>query len=455
MFKRVLIANRGEIALRVVRACREMGIESVMVYSTADADSLPVQLATQAVCIGPPPAKDSYLNMEAVITVALQTGCEALHPGYGFLSENDVFSDMCRDNGIVFIGPSGDVIRSMGNKASARSIMQKSGVPVVPGSDGIIADAQQAMLLADKIGYPVLIKASAGGGGRGMRAVFSKEELAGKFTEATQEALSCFGNGEVYMEKLILNPRHIEVQVLASGRGEVVHLGERECSIQRKNQKMIEESPAKGLPNEVRESLGRDAVAAAKAVDYCGAGTIEFVMDKDNNYYFIEMNTRIQVEHPVTEMVTGIDLVRSQIEVAAGLGLKFSQQDIKFTGHAIECRINAEDPFADFAGRPGTTEMLHLPGGCGVRVDSALYTGYTLSPYYDSMVAKLIVHAPTRLLALRRMRRALEELVIEGYPTTAEFLHEVMHHPDFVKGRYDTGFIEKNLTTVLGWCETR
>ncbi len=455
MFKRVLVANRGEIALRIVRACRELGVESVAVYSEADADSLAVQLATQSICIGPAPSKDSYLNMQAVLTAALQTGCEALHPGYGFLSENDEFSDLCKKHGIVFIGPSGDVIRSMGNKASARSIMKKSGVPVVPGSDGIIANSAQAIELAEKIGYPVLVKASAGGGGRGMRAAFNESELTSKFTEATQEAIACFGNGELYMEKLILNPRHIEVQILADSRGNVIHLGERECSIQRKNQKMVEESPAKGLSAELRERLGADAVAAAKAVGYCGAGTIEFVMDKNNNYYFIEMNTRIQVEHPVTEMVTGVDLLQAQIEVAAGVGLKHSQQDIAFTGHAIECRINAEDAFNGFAGRPGETEMLHLPGGCGVRVDTALYTGYRLSPYYDSMVAKLIVHAPTRLQAIRKMRRALEELIIEGYPTTTDFLHEVMHHPEFVRGRYDTGFIEKNMPTLLEWCETK
>ncbi len=451
MFRRVLIANRGEIAVRVIRACHELGIETVAVYSTEDADSLAVGLATHSVCIGPAPAKDSYLNMDAIITAAVQFKCEALHPGYGFLSENDQFADRCEENGIRFIGPSGEVIRKMGNKASARSVMQYSGVPVVPGSDGIVADLEKAQDVAMRIGFPVLIKASAGGGGRGMRIANDMHELASKFAEASQEAIACFGDGSLYIEKLILNPRHIEVQILGDSRGNVVHLGERECSIQRKNQKMLEESPAKGLSAETRAALGADAVAAAAAVGYCGAGTVEFVMDAKDNYYFIEMNTRIQVEHPVTEMVTGIDLVRCQLEVAAGLPLRFKQQDITFSGHSIECRINAEDIFNNFVGIPGTTEFLHFPSGCGVRVDSALFCGCKLSPFYDSLVAKIIVHAPTRLQAIRRMRRALEELVIEGYPTTAEFLHLILHQPDFVKGRYNTGYLGKYMDDLLKW----
>ncbi len=453
MFRRVLVANRGEIAVRVIRACHELSIETVVVHSTEDVKSLPVELANHSVCIGPAPARDSYLNMEAIITAAVQFNCEALHPGYGFLSENDKFAELCEKNAIQFIGPSAKVIRSMGNKASARGIMQQNGVPVVPGSNGIVADFDEAEEIAIRIGYPVLIKASAGGGGRGMRMVNNMHEMRAKFQEASAEAMACFGDGSVYIEKLIKNPRHIEVQILGDSKGNVIHLGERECSIQRKNQKMLEESPANGLCDDLRNSMGEHAVLAAKAVGYCGAGTVEFVMDKEGNYYFIEMNTRIQVEHPVTEMVTGCDLVKSQIEVAAGLKLRFEQKDIKFSGHSIECRINAEDVKKNFVGIPGKTEFLHFPSGCGVRVDSSLYTGYELSAFYDSLVAKIIVHAPTRLQAIRRMRRALEELVIEGYPTTAEFLHLILHQPDFVRGRYDTGYLDRYMEDLLKWSE--
>ncbi len=449
MLKRVLIANRGEIAVRIIRACRELDIETVAVYSTADAQSLPVQLATRAVCIGPPRAADSYLNQTAVLTAAVESGCDGVHPGYGFLSENADFADLCARCGLKFIGPSGDVIRRMGNKAAARALMQSAGVPVVPGSDGPVPDAETAAQVAEKIGYPVLLKASAGGGGRGMRRVYDPENLIPAFEEARAEAVACFGDGEMYLEKLILNPRHIEFQILADSQGNVVHLGERDCSIQRRNQKLMEESPSRALTDELRTRMGRDAVQAARACGYEGAGTVEFVLDSAGNYYFIEMNTRIQVEHPITEMVTGLDLVREQLRIAAGLELPVQQEQVNLTGHAIEVRVNAEDPAHDFRPAPGVTRFLHLPGGCGVRVDTALYNGCELSPWYDSLAAKVIVHAPTRLQAIRRMRRALEELVVEGYPTGADLAHMILYHPDYLKGEYDTGFLEQNLESLL------
>ena len=449
MLKRVLIANRGEIAVRVIRACRELDIETVAVYSTADAQSLPVQLATRAVCIGPPRAADSYLNQTAVLTAAVESGCDGVHPGYGFLSENADFADLCARCGLKFIGPSGDVIRQMGNKAAARALMQSAGVPVVPGSDGAVPDAETAARVAEKIGYPVLLKASAGGGGRGMRRVFDPDALMSAFEEARAEAVACFGDGEMYLEKLILNPRHIEFQILADGHGNVVHLGERDCSVQRRNQKLMEESPSRALSDDLRERMGRDAVQAARACGYEGVGTVEFVLDGAGNYYFIEMNTRIQVEHPITEMVTGLDLVREQLRIAAGLELPVRQEQVHLSGHAIEVRVNAEDPAHDFRPAPGVTRFLHLPGGCGVRVDTALYNGCELSPWYDSLAAKVIVHAPTRLQAIRRMRRALEELVVEGYPTGADLAHMILYHPDYLKGEYDTGFLEQNLESLL------
>ena len=449
MLKRVLIANRGEIAVRIIRACRELDIETVAVYSTADAQSLPVQLATRAVCIGPPRAADSYLNQTAVLTAAVESGCDGVHPGYGFLSENADFADLCARCGLKFIGPSGDVIRRMGNKAAARALMQSAGVPVVPGSDGPVPDAETAAQVAEKIGYPVLLKASAGGGGRGMRRVYDPENLIPAFEEARAEAVACFGDGEMYLEKLILNPRHIEFQILADSQGNVVHLGERDCSIQRRNQKLMEESPSRALTDELRTRMGRDAVQAARACGYEGAGTVEFVLDSAGNYYFIEMNTRIQVEHPITEMVTGLDLVREQLRIAAGLELPVQQEQVNLTGHAIEVRVNAEDPAHDFRPAPGVTRFLHLPGGCGVRVDTALYNGCELSPWYDSLAAKVIVHAPTRLQAIRRMRRALEELVVVGYPTGADLAHMILYHPDYLKGEYDSGFLEQNLASLL------
>lgn len=450
MFRRILIANRGEIAVRVIRACREMEIETVAVYSSADADALHVQLATRSVCIGPPQASQSYLNMDAILQVAIATRCDAIHPGYGFLSENDVFSDRCRAEGIKFIGPTGDVIRQMGNKSAARSLMQKSGVPVVPGSDGNV-DIETGAVVAAKIGYPVLVKASAGGGGRGMRRVDKPEDFAALFAEAQSETMANFGDDKMYVEKLIVNPHHIEFQVMADSKGNVVHFGERECSIQRKNQKLMEESPSHLLTPEVRAAMGDAAVTAAKAAGYEGAGTIEFVMDDDLHYYFIEMNTRIQVEHPVTEMVCDVDLVREQIRVAAGLTLAYKQADICQRGWAIECRINAEDPMNGFRPSPGKTNFLHFPGGCGIRVESALYVGYNPSPFYDSMVAKVIAHGANRLEAIQRMRRALEEIVIDGYPTTVELCYLILHDPVFVRGNYNTGFLESEMDELMKW----
>ncbi len=453
MFRRILIANRGEIAVRIIRACRELEIETVAVYSTADEGALHTQLATQAVCVGPARAADSYLNQSAILTAALETGCDALHPGYGFLSENPEFADLCAKCGLTFIGPSGAVIRRMGNKAAARDLVRRAGVPVVPGSDDPVESGEAAVRIAGEIGFPVLLKASAGGGGRGMRRADRAEEVPGLFAAARAEAEAYFGDGELYVEKLILDPKHVEVQILADRHGNVVHLGERDCSIQRRRQKLIEESPCKALDPNLRERMGLAAVAAARAAGYENAGTVEFVLSGTGEFYFIEMNTRIQVEHPVTELVTGVDLVREQLRVAAGLPLGFVQEDVSVRGHAIECRINAEDPAAGFRPAPGSVRFLHLPGGPGVRVDTALFAGGELSPYYDSLAAKVAVHAPTRLEALRRMRRALEELVVEGFPTTADLCHLILYQPEFVKGKYDTGFLDGHLDRLLALSE--
>lgn len=451
MFKKILIANRGEIAARILRACREMGIEAVTVYSTADADSLHVLFAEQSVCIGPPRAGDSYLNMDAILTVAKATGCDAIHPGYGFLSENDAFADACRDAGIAFIGPSGDVIRKMGNKSAARALMQSVGVPVVPGSDGLVRDEDEAVKVGERIGYPVLIKAAAGGGGRGMRRVYEPSEMRDLFREAMAESVACFGSDEMYIEKLILNPRHIEFQILADKYGNVIQLGERDCSVQRKNQKLLEETPSHALTPDLRKRMGDAAVRAAKAAGYENAGTIEFVLAPNKEFYFIEMNTRIQVEHPVTEMVTSMDLVREQIRIAAGLKLSRTQEEVELRGHAIECRINAENPAREFAPCPGKADFLYFPGGPGVRIDTCMYNGYEIPPFYDSMVGKIIVWAPTRLEAIRRMRRCLEELTIDGVQTNAELMHQILYHPVFVRGNYTTAFLEEHLQTMLEW----
>lgn len=453
MFKRILIANRGEIALRIIRTCREMEIETVAVYSTADKNELHVQIANHAVCIGSAKASDSYLNMKNIIEVAKHYNCDAVHPGFGFLSENSEFARLCEQNAIIFIGPSADIIDKMGNKNAARELMIENGIPVVPGSEGVVENASEAAEIAEKIGYPVLIKASAGGGGRGMRRAYNKKDIKDAFSSAKKEAIACFGNGEMYIEKLILQPKHIEFQILGDKFGNVIHLGDRDCSIQRKNQKLIEEAPSKALSDELRVEMGKTAVMASKAAGYFSAGTIEFVLDKNNNYYFIEMNTRIQVEHPVTELVTGIDIIREQIRISAGLSLNFKQEDIKISGCAIECRINAENPNDGFKPSIGKISFLHFPGGNGVRVDSSLYTGHTLNPFYDSMIAKIIVYAPTRLEAIRKMRRALEETIIEGIETNTDLAHLILYHPSVIKGIYDVSFIEENLKDILNWQE--
>ena len=450
MLKRVLISNRGEIALRVLRACREMGIETVAVYSQADAEALHVQLAGQAVCIGPAKAADSYLNQTALLTVAKSTGCDGLHPGYGFLSENADFADACAREGITFIGPSGDAIRKAGSKSAARDLMRAAGVPVTPGSDGPVTSVEDALAAAEAVGYPVLLKASAGGGGRGIRRCDRPEDLAAAYAEAKAEAQACFGNDEMYLEKLVLRPRHIEFQVLADRFGHVIHLGDRDCSVQRRNQKLIEEAPAWCLTPALREKMGEAAVKAARAVGYENAGTVEFLLDADmEHFYFMEMNTRIQVEHGVTELVTGVDLVRQQLRIASGLPLRLRQEDIHLHGHAIECRINAEDPAQDFRPCPGKVDFLHFPGGPGVRVDSCLYSGCTLSPYYDSMAAKVLAHGDTRMEAIRRMRRCLEEFTLEGFPTNAELSYQILYHPSFILGACTTAFLDENLRLLL------
>ena len=441
--KRILIANRGEIALRIVRCCREMGIETVAVYSTADRDTLPVMLATYSVCIGPSRASESYLKEDVILETAIKMKCDGIHPGYGFLSENAGFAKKCEEHGITFIGPSAEIIRKMGDKQTARQMMIKCGVPVVPGSAGLVNTLEEAKREAERIGYPVLLKASAGGGGKGMRKVFEPSELAHSYATAKEEARAAFGNDEMYLEKLILNPHHIEFQILGDQSGNLVYLGERECSIQRRNQKLLEESPAWILSEDLRKRMGETAVLAAKAVGYYSAGTVEFVLDSEKNFYFIEMNTRIQVEHPVTEMVTGIDLLKEQIRIAAGRKLEFSQEDIKPSGHAIECRINAETS--------GKIHQLHFPGGFGVRADSHLYAGCEVSPFYDPMIVKIIVKGSSRLEAVRRLRRALEELIIEGIRTNADFMNLLTYHPEFIRGNYTTAFWENYSKTIEQW----
>lgn len=449
MIKKILVANRGEIAVRIVRACRDMNIETVAVYSQVDKNSLFVTLATQSVCIGPAPAVNSYLNGANIIEAALKTNCEAIHPGFGFLAENADFARAVRDNGLIFIGPDAETIDMLGDKIAAKELMRKYKIPVVPGSLGVVKDAKEAKKIADEIGYPVIIKACNGGGGRGMRKVMAEDELVEAFETASAESLACFGDASVYVEKLIIDPKHIEVQILADHFGNIVHLGERECSLQRSNQKIVEEAPAKVLSAEQRKNLGRIAVRVALAANYKNAGTVEFVLDKDGNFHFIEMNTRIQVEHPVTEMVTGIDIVREQIKIASDVELSYTQKDIKINGHAIECRLNAEDPENNFAPCPGKIDYIHFPGGFGVRIDSALFSGCEITPYYDSMIAKVIVHGKTRNEAILRMRRTLEELLVTGVKTNLGLLYMILYSPDFIMGTYDTGFIEKNLTTIL------
>ena len=443
MFNRVLIANRGEIACRIIHACRELGIESVAVYSQADKDALHVQLADHAVCIGPAASKDSYLKVENILSAAVITGAQAIHPGFGFLSENAKFAKMCAECNITFIGPSSEVISQMGDKAEARKQMIAANVPVIPGSDDVVETVEEGIGLAKRIGFPLLIKAVAGGGGKGIRRVETVEEFEHQFVTARQEALQAFGNADVYMERIIYPAKHIEFQILADQHGNVVHLGERDCSLQRKNQKIIEEAPSPSLSPQLRREMGEAAVRAAKAVGYQNAGTIEFLVDEEKHFYFMEMNTRIQVEHPITEMITNVDLVQQQIKIAAGEELPFTQEDITFEGHAIECRLNAENPFEGFRPSPGKVTFLHQPvGGMGVRIESALYTGYQIPPFYDSMLTKLIAHGKTREEAILRMKRMLFELVVEGVDTNQEFVEDLLDSPAFRRGDYTTAYVE-------------
>ena len=445
MFKKILIANRGEIALRIIRACREMRIRTVVVYSEADRDSLPVRFADEAYCIGPPASANSYLNIANIISVAELSGAEAIHPGYGFLSENAHFAEVCESCGITFIGPSAEAIERMGNKSEARKTMIEAGVPVVPGSEGIIRDKEEALEIAEKIGYPVLIKASAGGGGKGMRVAHNSDDLISSINAAQNEAAAAFGDASVYLEKYVEEPRHIEFQILGDKHGNIINLGERDCSVQRRNQKLLEEAPSVALTPSLRRRMGEMAVKAAKAVNYYNAGTVEFLLDKNNNFYFIEMNTRIQVEHPVTEMVTGIDLIKEQIRIAAGEPLGYKQSDIKIKGWAIECRINAEDPKKNFIPCPGKIDAYLPPGGPWVRMDSAVYQGYKVPPFYDSMIGKLIVWGENRECAIARMERALSEFIIEGIPTTISFQKKILSNAFYKKGEVYTNFIQRRI----------
>lgn len=426
MINKILIANRGEIAVRIIRACREMGIATVAVYSEADREALHTMLADEAICIGPAPSKDSYLNMENIISATITSGAQAIHPGFGFLSENDKFAKLCEECNIIFIGPSSKVIRAMGNKTQARNTMIQAGVPVIPGYNQPILSVEECKRIAEEIGYPVIVKAALGGGGKGMRVAYSDAEIESAFLSAKKEALAAFGDDTVYMEHFIEHPRHVEFQVLADKKGNVIQLGERDCSIQRNHQKMLEESPCVALSEELRARMGAEAIKAAKAANYENAGTIEFLLEEDGSFYFMEMNTRIQVEHPVTEWVTGIDLVKEQIRIADGKALSYKQEEVSFTGHSIECRINAENPGQGFRPSPGKITGLYMPGGKGIRVDTATYSGYEVSPYYDSMIAKLIVHAKNRKEALKKMKSALGEVIIEGIDTNVDYLYDLI-----------------------------
>lgn len=443
MFSKILIANRGEIAVRIIRACREMGIQTVAVYSEADRNALHVQMADEAICIGAAAPKDSYLNVQNIISATVLSGAQAIHPGFGFLSENSKFARICRECNITFIGPSPECIEDMGNKSNAREIMIKSGIPVIPGSDGAILDEEDLIETARNIGYPVMIKASAGGGGRGIRIVYKEEDIIKNYQNAKAEAKAAFGDDTIYLEKFVEKPKHIEFQILGDDFGNVVYLGERDCSMQRRNQKLMEESPSPIMTEELRKAMGETAVKAAEAVGYNNAGTIEFLLDKDKNYYFMEMNTRIQVEHPITEMVTQIDLVKEQIKISAGEPLGFSQEEICINGHAIECRINAENVSRDFMPCPGRITDIYVPGGFNVRVDSAVYAGYEIPPYYDSMIAKLIVYGKSRQEAIAIMRRALGEFIIEGVSTNIDFQYDLVNSEEFLTGTYDTKYVEK------------
>jgi len=442
---KLLIANRGEIALRIIRSCRELGIGTVAIYSTVDRNALHVQLADEAVCVGEAPSSRSYLNIPNILAAATSRGADAIHPGYGFLAESAAFADICRDHGLTFVGPSPEAILAMGDKSTAKRTMQQVGVPTIPGSEGLLESVEDAAEQAQRMGFPVMIKATAGGGGRGMRLVPSADQLEGLFKAAQGEAEAAFGNPGLYMEKFIDRPRHVEVQVLADRFGNVVHLGERDCSIQRRHQKLLEEAPSPGLHPDVRQRMGEAATAAARSIGYEGAGTVEFLLDRSGSFYFMEMNTRIQVEHPVTEMVTGLDLIAEQLRIAGGDPISVSQQDVRLRGHAIECRINAEDPRQNFRPSPGKITGWLPPGGPGVRVDSHVYTGYDIPPFYDSLIGKLIVWAPTRELALRRLKRALSEWAVTGIPTTIEFHLALLERAEFQKGEVYTKFVEEKM----------
>ena len=437
MLKKVLIANRGEIAVRIIRACRELGISTVSIYSEADKEALHTQLADYSVCVGPNPSKDSYLNVANILSACILTGCDAIHPGFGFLSENPKFAKMCEECNIKFIGPNSDTISLMGDKSQARKIMKKANVPVIPGYEGKIDSYEEAYKIAKDIGTPIMIKASSGGGGKGIRVVKNLDEFKHNYEAAKSEAMACFGDDRIYIEKYIENPRHIEFQIIADEYGNIIHLGERECSLQKNNQKVLEEAPSTFLNKELREKMGKVAIDAAKAVNYKNVGTIEFLVDKDQNFYFMEMNTRIQVEHPITEMITDVDIVKEQLKIASGIKLSLSQEDIKIQGHAIECRINAKDA--------GTISELNMPSGLGVRVDSAIYCGYTIPPFYDSMIAKLITYGKDREEAIIKMKRSLGEFAIGGVNTNIDFQYEILEHQDFIDGNYDTSFLNKDI----------
>lgn len=438
MLKKVLIANRGEIAVRIIRACRELGISTVSIYSEADKEALHAQLADYSVCVGPNPSKDSYLNVANILSACILTGCDAIHPGFGFLSENPKFAKMCEECNIKFIGPNSDTISLMGDKSQARKIMKKANIPVVPGYEGKIDSYEEAYKIAKDIGTPIMIKASSGGGGKGIRVVKDLDEFKHNYEAAKSEAMACFGDDRIYIEKYIENPRHIEFQIIADEYGNIIHLGERECSLQKNNQKVLEEAPSTFLNKELREKMGKVSIDAAKAVNYKNVGTIEFLVDKDQNFYFMEMNTRIQVEHPITEMITDVDIVKEQLKIASGIKLSLSQEDIKIQGHAIECRINAKDA--------GTISELNMPSGLGVRVDSAIYCGYTIPPFYDSMIAKLITYGKDREEAIIKMKRSLEEFAIGGVNTNIDFQYEILEHQDFIDGNYDTSFLNKDIS---------
>ena len=442
MLRKVLIANRGEIAVRIIRACKEMNIKTVAIYSEADKDALHTRLADEAVCIGPADSRESYLNVKNIIEAANVTGADSIHPGFGFLSENAQFAKICEESNIKFIGPTSKVIDLLGNKSNAKEMMKEAGVPTIPGSDGSVKGLKDVLKIAEKIGYPIMIKAAAGGGGKGIRIVNSEDELENSYNIVKREAKLAFNDDEVYIEKFVAHPRHVEIQILADEHGNVIHLGERDCSIQRNNQKVIEETPSTAIDEKLRNKMGEAAVKAAKAAGYTSCGTVEFLVDKDKNFYFMEMNTRIQVEHPITEMRTGIDIVKEQIRIAAGEVLKIKQKEVKFNGHAIECRINAENPDKNFRPCPGKVTGLHFPGGNGIRIDSAIYAGYTIPANYDSMIAKIIAFGTSRNEAIAKMKRALEELVIEGVETNRDFLFEIITNPNFIRGDFDTQFLK-------------